>query len=213
MHIPLARPLLILAVWAPLLVGQTATADRQKAADYPVRANAGRAELGAEFLMHSIPSSRGYYFAKSYLVVDVGVFPKPGGILEVSAGQFTLRLNGASAVLMAQSPGMVAASLKYPDWGMPAGLSGRASVGNIGIDSDPRPAGRFPGDPHAQTPDPNQEDEPDHQISLVALPDVVSERPARGCVFFASGIKAKKIKSLDLEWTGPAGEHAVLRLR
>jgi hypothetical protein len=208
---------LTLVACAVLVVGQSATADRQKAADYPVSASAGRAELGAEFLVHNIPSSRGYYFAKSYLVVDVGVFPKPGGVLKVSAGQFTLRLNGGGVPLVAQSPGMVAASLKYPDWEEPTGFSGSASAGNIGITNAPRPVGRFPGDSRGQGPGEtvtsNPEDEPDHQLALVALPDTSSERPVKGCVFFASDIKAKKIKSLDLEWTGPAGENAVLRLR
>jgi hypothetical protein len=213
------RPLVTLAACSLLIAAQSATADRQKAADYPVSASAGRVELGAEFLVHNIPSARGYYFAKSYLVVDIGVFPGPGGVLKVSAGQFTLRLNGASSPLMAQSPGMVAASLKYPDWsGDQTGFSGRASIGDIGIDTQTRPVGRFPNDPRGKSTDdgsvnPNQDDAPDHQVSLVALPDVSYDRPVKGCVFFASDIKAKKIKSLEIEWTGPAGEHAVLKLR
>jgi hypothetical protein len=202
---------------ASLVVGQSAPADRQKAADYPVSASAGQMELGAEFLMHSIPSARGYYFAKSYLVVDVGVFPKPGVFVKVSAGQFTLRLNGGRIPLLAQPPGMVAASLKYPDWRESTGLTAGASVGGIGINNVPRPVGRFPGDSRGQVPGQvatsNPDDEPDHQLSLVALPDTSSDRPTKGCVFFASDIKAKKIKSLELEWTGPAGEHAILRLR
>ena len=120
----LVRALLILVAGASLVAGQSATAERQKAADYPVSASAGRAELGAEFLVHNIPSARGYYFAKSYLVVDVGVFPKPGGVLTVSAGQFTLRLNGGKIPLLAQPAGMVAASLKYPDGGSRAVFRG-----------------------------------------------------------------------------------------
>jgi hypothetical protein len=217
------RALLILVACASLAAGQSATADRQKAADYPVSASAGQADVGAEFLVHNIPFAHGYYFAKGYLVVDVGVFPKPGGAQKVSAGQFTLHLNGDSSILVAQSPGMVAASLKYPDWsGESSGLSGGATVGNgvgdIGINSQTRPVGRFPNDPRGKSPDdgtvnPNQDDAPDHQISLVALPDASSDRPIKGCVFFASDIKAKKIKSLALEWTGPAGDHAILKLR
>ena len=213
----LVRALLILVAGASLVAGQSATAERQKAADYQVSASAGRAELGAEFLVHNIPSARGYYFAKSYLVVDVGVFPKPGGVLTVSAGQFTLRLNGGKIPLLAQPAGMVAASLKYPDGGEPSGFSGSASAGGIGIGNVPRPVGRFPGDSRGQVPGQvatsNPEDEPDHQVALVALPDASSDRAVKGCVFFAADIKAKKIKTLELEWTGPAGERAVLRLR
>jgi hypothetical protein len=205
---------------ACLVVGQqSASADRRKASDYPVSASASRVELGAEFLIHAIPSSRGYYFAKSYLVVDVGVFPKPDGVVKVAAGQFTLRLNEATIPLLAQSPGMVAASLKYADWdGEQTGFSGRASVGDVGVTNVPPPSGRFPNDRRGPNPDngavnPNQEDAPDHQISLAALPDALSERPVRGCVFFSSDMKAKKIKSVELEWTGSDGDHAVLKLR
>ena len=141
------------------------------------------------------------------------MFPKPGLPVKVSAGQFTLRLNGGGPPLLTQSPGMVAASLKYPDWGMPSGLSVSAGAGPIGISTDRQPVGCFPGDPAARTAGPNDENGPDYQISLVALPDVSSEMPVKGCVFFGSSIRAKKIRSLELEWAGPAGEHAVLKLR
>ncbi len=202
------RMLLGVVACPGLVMGQSATADRQKASDYPASASAGRVEIGAEFLVHSIPASRGYYFAKGYLVVDVGIFPKPGVTTRVSASQFSLRLNGQSSVLMTQSPGMVAASLKYPDWGMPSGLSGRATVGHVAIDSDPRPVGRFPNDPHGRSPDdgavnPNQDDAPDHQLSLVALPDAASERPVKGCVFFASGIMRRRSNRWSLSGPGP----------
>jgi hypothetical protein len=207
------RLLTLLVACASLAAGQGATNERQKAADYPVSTTAGPVEIGAEYLIHAIPSQRGYYFAKHFLVVDVGVFPKTGAPLKVSANQFALRLNGAQLPLLAESPGAVAASLKYPDWGMPSGLSAAGGVGPVVISSDPSPVGRFPGDPNAPAPAENDENGPDYQLSLIALPDAVSERPVRGCVFFQADIKAKKIKSLLFEWTGPAGEHATLKLR
>jgi hypothetical protein len=106
------RLLLSFVACAALAMGQSATADRQKASDYPVSASAGRMELGGEFLVHNIPASSGYYFAKGYLVVDVGVFPKPGRAIQVSAGQFTLRLNGGDIPLVSQSPGMAVLKLR-----------------------------------------------------------------------------------------------------
>ena len=206
------RPSLLLFVCAGLAAGQSATADRSKAADYPVSASAERADIGAEFLVHSIPSARGYYLAKTFLVVEAGVFPK-GLPLKVSAGQFTLRLNGASQPLLAQSPGTVAASLKYPDWEMPRGFSASASAGNVGISTDRQPVGRFPDDRRAPVSNRDQDNDIDYQISLVEFPAAVTAEPAKGCLFFASDIKAKKIRSLELEWTGPAGERATLKLR
>jgi hypothetical protein len=207
------RLALVLAACACIVEAQNATANRQKAAEYPVSASAERVQIGAEFLVHAIPSQSGYYFAKNFLVVDVGMFPRELHTLKVSANQFTLRLNGHEPALTAQSPGMVAASLKYPDWGMPNGVSVSGDVGGIGMSTDRRPVGRFPGDPNAPAPDPNNESGPDYQLSIVALPDAFSAQPVRGCVFFESAIKPKKIKSVELDWTGPAGEHLALKLR
>ena len=48
-----------------------------------------------------------------YLIVEIGLFPK--GEANVDLRRFTLRMNG-KALLLTQTPGMVAASLKYPDW-------------------------------------------------------------------------------------------------
>lgn len=189
---------LVLAVCACIVGAQDATANRQQATDYPVSASAERVDIGAEFLVHAIPSQGGYYFAKNFLVVDVGMFPRALHALKVSAGQFTLRLNGREPALTAQSPGMVAASLKYPDWGMPNGVSVSGDLGGIGMSTDRRPAGRFPGDPNAPAPSPNDESGPDYQFSLIALPDAFSAQPVRGCVFFESAIKPKKIRPWNL---------------
>jgi len=210
------RLLFLLAAGASLAAGQSAADDRQRASDYPISLSTTRADVGAEFLIHTIPSHNGYYLAKHFLVVDIGMFPKAGIRLKVSTNQFALRLNGASLPLLAQSPGTVAASLKYPDWGMPSGLSVGGSAGPVVLSTDPNPVGRFPNDPNAPNapaPPENDENGPDYQLSLVALPDVSSDRPVRGCVFFQTDIRSKKIKSVVLEWTGPEGEPAVLRLR
>jgi hypothetical protein len=213
------RFLTALIACAAVALCQSATGDRQKAGDYPVSAGLLREDLGAEFLVHSIPASGGYYFAKEYLVVDVGVFPRPGIHLAVSSGQFSLRLNGGNG-LMAQSPGAVAASLKYPDWNGQRGLSGTMGIPggpNATVSTSPAPVGRFPGDPRVGN-GPNgsvqsDEDQPERQVEMAALPDAITGRPLKGCLFFASDIKATKIKSLELEWTGPEGDHAVLKLK
>ena len=212
----MVRFLITLIACAAAALCQSATEDRHKAGDYPVSASLLREDLGAEFLVHSIPATGGYYYAKGYLVVEVGVFPHPGVHLAVSSGQFILRLNGGNG-LTAQSPGAVAGALKYPDLnGPPAGLAAGGGVGNIGISSAPPTVGRFPNDPRASTPiggSTTSSDDLDSQIEAVALRDVIAASPLKGCLFFASGIKAKKIKSLELEWTGPEGEHAVLKLK
>jgi len=72
-------------------------------------------EIGAEYLVHSIPAEKGDYFAKEYLVVEVAIFPVTKNSLKISSGHFTLGINRKST-LSAQSAGTVAAALKYPDW-------------------------------------------------------------------------------------------------
>ena len=102
----------------------TQDAPRSKASDYPAHIALTGMEIGAEYLVHSIPSERGDYFAKEYLVVEVAIFPATqDGLkidsLKISSGHFTLRINKKSN-LTAQSAGTVKR--------MDAELIGRASV-------------------------------------------------------------------------------------
>jgi hypothetical protein len=107
----------VLAACACVVEAQDATANRQKAADYPVSASTERVEIGAELLVHAIPSQSGYYFAKNFLVVDVGMFPKPLHSLKVSAGQFTLRLNGREPALTVAVSGDGGRVIEVSGWG------------------------------------------------------------------------------------------------
>jgi hypothetical protein len=64
---------------------------RFKASDYPAHVALPSLELGAEYMVHSIPGERGGYFAKEYLVVELALFPIAKTPLRVTSGQFTLR--------------------------------------------------------------------------------------------------------------------------
>src|ERR1700737_1506090 len=120
---------------------------REKASDYPEHARLADREIGVEYLVHSIPVERGVLAASDYLVVEVAVFPLTLAGVTVSGGQFTLRINGKKTPVYAQSPGMVAASLKYPDYERTrpqlVAQAGPVIVGGT------QPVGRFPGDPSA----------------------------------------------------------------
>jgi hypothetical protein len=58
-----------------LLVLCAQDAPRSKASDYPAHIALTGMEIGAEYLVHSIPSEKGDYFAKEYLVVESPFFP------------------------------------------------------------------------------------------------------------------------------------------
>jgi hypothetical protein len=184
---------------------------RSKASDYPAHGSLPGIEIGAEYLVHSIPAAKGYYFADDYLVVDVGVFPSTPEGISIRGGQFSLRINHGKFVLVPVSPGTVAAALKYPDWENQPRATAQAQTGSVTV-STPPTVGRFPGDPRQPIPMPRPAEDPpdpsgtqkeppktiDQSITNVALPDGPTTKPAKGCLFFQFTGKMKSIRSLDL---------------
>ena len=189
---------------------------RSKAGDYPVHVSLPGMEIAAEYLLHSIPTAKGFYVSKDYLVIDVGVFPAAKESIAISAGQFRLRINHQTLELPADSPGTVAAAIQYPDWEQRPTATAQAGPVILGA---PPEVGRFPGDrresPPIAPPVPEQADpsgmekEPPKTIqqvvALAALPEGSSNRPIKGCLFFRFRGKTKSIKSLDLVYDGGDG--------
>ncbi|HWR50870.1 MAG TPA: hypothetical protein VN428_07165, partial [Bryobacteraceae bacterium] len=90
---------------------------KPKPSDYPVHADAGGIAIAAEYLVRSVGGEHDMFVVEDYLVLQVAVYPQKGRPLDVSNGHFRLRINGKDKELrLPQTPGMVAASLKYPDW-------------------------------------------------------------------------------------------------
>jgi hypothetical protein len=207
-----ARIAIVSAAFLLLLYAQEGP--RSKASNYPAHSALPGVEIGADYLVHSIPSEKGDYFAKEYLVVEAALFPTTKSGLKVSSGRFTLRINKKST-LSAQSAGMVAAALKYSDWEQRPHMS--ASAGPI-IYGAPE-GGRFPGDPTTPRPLPTpvpsqpeagnvekQSDLPiEEAISRTAMPEGVITEPVKGCLFFRFEGKLKSIKSLDLIYDDGSG--------
>ena len=199
------------------------TTTRAKAADYPVHVQAAGLELAAEYLVHSLPTSRGVFFVNDYLVIEVAAFPISKTSSAISAQNLTLRINGRKTALLTQAPGMVAASLKYPDWEQPRSVTAQAGLGDTGVIlGRPRATERFPGDPTPQqgrlpapprVPDDTRpsaaEREPEVPIDKLcqslALPEGAFEGPVSGYVFFPFRGKTKSIHSLELVLETPAG--------
>jgi hypothetical protein len=198
-------------------------APRSKVSDYPVHISLPAMEIGAEYLVHSIPGEKGEYFAKEYLVVEVAVSPAPRERLKISSGRFTLRVNN-KASLLAQSAGVVAAALKYPDWEQRPQMIAQAGPLIYGAPQ----SGRFPGDPTQPRPLPNPrgtgeadsanaQKEPnlpvEEAISRAALPEGLTAEYVKGCLFFRFEGKLKSIKSLELIYdVGGNAPPATIRL-
>jgi hypothetical protein len=199
------------------------TAGSRKVESYPAHASLGNVTLGAEFLVHAIPTANGSYFSKEYLVVDAAFFPALPARLDLSASHFTLRVDGKKNVILTQDPGMVIRSIESPEWTdrINPQLAGGAGIGDSTVIFGPRArTGRFPGDPTVRQPPisvpPAQTSHdgtektppppPDKQIEAAAMPETERSLPISGLLFFAYKGKAEKIKSVELIYDGPLGK-------
>lgn len=204
-------------------------ADRPRATDWPANAELADAALGAEFLVHSVLYQGHSAVLKDYVVVEVALYPGKRKQGRVTHGQFMLRVNMEKVPRLPQSPAMAAASVKYPDWSSGPRIMAGAGVGDAAVIlGRPRPIERFPGDPRPQqdrlpqpprAPQPEDrsgvEQEPPPSPEQVILNSALEEGdlqlPVRGCLYFPYRGNAKKIRTLELIYSGPFGE-AVLKL-
>lgn len=200
---------------------------RPRPSDYAAHVQLAKLGIGAEYLVRSLQAGGQTIVLPSYLVVEVALYPARGEQLLVQATQFALRLNGSKRPLMPQAPPLVAAAVKYPDWERRPELVVGGNLGDAGVVIGGRqPVERFPGDPRARTsrlPAPQTSPEqiagldkepqipPEQLVVETALPEGVITAPVAGYLYFAYKGKPGKIRSLELIYTGPAGE-ARLRL-
>jgi hypothetical protein len=182
-------------------------------------------EIGVEYMVRSFGADQ-ILLADDFLVVEVAVYPAHRAAVEIDPRRFTLRINGKKQVLFPQSPGMVAASLKYPDWQRKTQMTLGGGMGDRGIViGQPRGPARFPGDrraeprlpapPQAPTGDAPVEKEPmdiTELVQKVSLPEGLARFPVSGYLFFPYSGKLKSLKSVEL-LIETASEPLVLRLK
>lgn len=154
----------------------------------------------AEFCGHSVPHAGTTYFTANHIVVEVEVLPDKAQPVRLAAEQFRLRLNGK--VLAPDTPGMVAAGLKYDDWNQGARMQAQAGPVVLG---GPRQQPRFPGDRQplprpgvAQDETPKKTDA--EAVVEAALPEGPTLGPTKGLLYFPYRGKMKSIKAMQLEW-------------
>jgi hypothetical protein len=210
-----------LALGLAVSMAWAGTDPRPKATDYPVHGRAARAEIGAEYLSRTISEAGESYYTGLYLVVEVAIYPDKGVTLPVSSGDFQLRINGKKVPLIAQTPGIVAAAIRNPDWDS-VRQGPVAGVGLGGADimiGGRQPVERFPGDPQA-TRGPRPPKAPDDKEKVpqdrgeaalrLALPQVEAETGVSGLVYFAYKSKLNNIRRLELLYEGPAGRQVLV---
>ena len=137
--------------------------------------------MGADYLVHSIPSPRGFYVIDDYLIVEIGMFGPQYAHLNVTADQFALRLNGQKTAIAPDPSGIIASG--YTIGRMP---------------STPQDTG---GDDSAMSIE--------DRIKHAAVPEGDIKTPFAGLLYFPFRGKTKSIKTMDLLYEGPAGKFAL----
>ncbi len=207
--------LAVLALVPALLAGQEGIPARESAAEYKAQAALGTATtIGAEFLGRTVPAPNASFLLKSYVVVELAVFARE---FALPMERFSLRLNGKTA-LLAQTAGMVGASLKYPSWESQRQVVASAGVGDANVILGRDRAARFPGDRRAGTPPPGAPvsvteetgAEPWDWVGKLAWPDGTVKGPAGGLLYFPYSGNLGKLKKIELLYTGPDGQAALV---
>jgi hypothetical protein len=174
---------------------------RAAATDYQAQAQAGKVTIAAEFLGHSVPRAEGPLSTEDYVVIETAFFGSPEERLKLSIDDFSLRINGKKAPLSSQPFGLVAKSLKDPQWSPPeaAETKSKTSIGN-GSQSD----SNMPPPP-VHVPIELQRAMARH-LQSSSLPEGERTLPQAGLIYFQYRGKTQSIRSLELIYTGPAGK-------
>ncbi len=224
---PLLRSAALTLATLAIMLAQS-NQPKEKASDYTAHVVVPKMELAADFLSHNLPAPGGVIFLRDYLVIEVAAYPQAKSGASWATGQFTLKINKHGTPLLPQSPGMVAASVKYPDWEQhpTAVVEGGIGDGSIMV-GQPAPVGRFPGDPNVnrlpppvRAPEPEnptgEERQPEMTVDEVCLRAALADGPffvpVNGYLFFPFKGKIKSIHSLQLLFEGTDGTQATLDL-
>lgn len=217
----------LLAVFSVAISAGQGTQPKERPDAYPARITLRKLTLAAENWGHGFITPEGSFTLGDYIAIEVAVFTPGNQPFPLRHGDFTLRLNGKGTPLLTQSPGMVAASMKYPDWERPRELVMTGGVGNADVVvGRPPKVERFPGDQRARHPAgeiprvPEQEPqpgverkpklEPEEVVARAALPEGTPHPPVSGYLFFPYQGKLKNLKKVELLYEGPAGSAALV---
>ena len=176
---------------------------RATPADYQAQGQAGTVTVAAEFKGHSVPTPQGPLSTEDYVVIETALFGAPGARIKLSSDDFSLRINGKKAPLPSQPYGLVAGSVKDPEWEPPAPAApksktslGAGERGGQGDTNAPPAPVQIPiGVRRAMA----------QRVQKAALPEGDRALPQAGLIFFQYRGKTQSIHSIELIYTGPAG--------
>jgi len=198
---------LSLAVFVTCFVSAQSDVTRQPA-DYPSHAAWPKFDIGAEYMVHSIPTPTGAVFARDYLVIEVAIYPRNKLLpVKIDPQQFTLHINDNKYIILPESPGAVAQSIKYPSFQNHSHTEAEVGPVIIGrpvdqphFPDDKTGTGRLPPrqpDPDSSVPQASEKTT-DELVNEAALPEMETHAPVKGSLYFFYDKKLKNLKTLDL---------------
>jgi hypothetical protein len=181
---------------------------RAAPSDYQAQAQAGSVTIAAEFTGHAVPTPAASYTTEDYVVVEAALFGPPGARVTISSEDFSLRIKGKKALTPSVPAEVVLKSLNDPSWEPPTppepkNKSGFGGGGNANGDNTP------PLPP--KMPMPLRHIMSQH-VQNAALLQGERALPQAGLLFFPFHGKPESIRSLELIYSGPAGQ-AELKLQ
>jgi hypothetical protein len=176
---------------------------RAGASEYQAQGKAGTVNIGAEFAGHSVPTPDHTFSSEDYIVVEAGFFGPADAQLKLSRDDFSLRINGKKVASPSEPYELVFHSLKDPEWQPPESADAKESKSSIntggGNGGDKVP----PAPPKMPFP---LRRAMEQQVQKAAMQEGERPLPQAGLLFFRYAGKAESIKSLDLIYTGAAGQ-------
>jgi len=189
---------------------------RKSASDYPTSATCSAGSLGAEYVGRFVSMDGASHQTGDYVAVEIGFYPASPGAVTLRASDLLLRINGSKQLVYPQPAGLVAGSVRHPEWEHPRGLEAGAGMGGAGVVfGRPRRTSRFPGDPTSDVParipaDPNRQGVSDPRddplemaaraIAAQALDEGSHPGPRAGYIYFIFKKKLTALKKLELVW-------------
>ncbi len=185
---------------------------RVAATEYQAQAKAGSVSIGAEFMGHSVPTPEHTFSTEDYVVVEAGLFGPAGAHTMLSRDDFSLRINGKKAAMPSVPYEVVFHSLKDPEWQPPKTDDAKESKSSLTTGG-----GGLTGGGGQPPPVPPKMPFPlrramEQQVQSSAMEIGDRPLPQAGLLFFRYPGKADGIKSLELVYSGAAG-NATLELQ
>lgn len=169
--------------------------------DYQAHAQVGKVTIAAEFMGHAIPRAEGPLSTDDYVVIETGFFGPPGARITLSAGDFSLRVNGKKTPLASQPYGFVLRSVQDPSWAPPVPPESKSKTsfgtGGQGGSNSPPPVVHVPIELQRAMA---------QHVQRASLPEGERALPEAGLIFFQYRGKTQNIHSLELIYSGPAGK-------